>query len=204
MELEKTEPVPLHVFSFEQSDGTVSQLDFSAPGEMGDFAFYQLAPDGTRQYFYSYHTNTSQIFEHFIACMASQPDAEQQFERLIKCLDGFDKSGLEQTDTGQTKFLGYQLDKIRTTVERGDQPTGRPSGDLALEPNQNYTTCIRTDNDTRVEVPHHQAWQFVSGIVWRSYGQNGEEYTDNSRHSTKTFKDALTATAEGLSARNQA
>lgn len=205
MESERTEPTPQPIFEFEQSDGTISRVDFSEPGEFGDFACAHYPQGGERQYIHAYHTDTAGIFEYFLSAMATDPNAEQRFEQLIDALGAYEQAGMVATSTSESSYQRYQLDQIRDQVERHYHIDSYSGGDVTIrsDSDHTYATLSMHEHNRSVEVPHQQAWQFVAGIIWRSYGEPGNNYSLDSRHSTDTLKAALEAAAEGLSERSK-
>lgn len=189
------QPKALPEFEFNQPDGSVARLDFSAPGMMGDFAFYHENAPEDQQNYWLYHTGTQVVFEHFVTAMVQSGNATEQFEKLCGVLDEYSAT-MTTTTESQSRFGEYELRKLSEQIdcplERLElNASGHGDDELWITPQGNSTRLEMDrswDYGERLEygvtVPHDQAWQFLAGMIWRSYSDDERPWPQNSRHAT--------------------
>lgn len=202
-------PEELAKFEFRQPDGSNVMLDFSAPGMMGDFAFTNEDASKDQQGYWVYHTGTQALFNYFTAAMIQQNNALEQFEKLCNKLDTYSAT-MTATTESESSFGEYALDELSQRMNRPLEQmelnaSGYGESALWVTPQDSATICEMDrdwDDGERlqygVSIPHDQAWQFLAGMIWRSYSEDGRSWPQNSRHATSEFERALDVIANAL------
>lgn len=201
-------------FEFQQEDRSFARVDFGAYGDMGDFAIHHIGMKQPRDYYFAYWTGTPDIAAYFLQNMANKPDAEEQLG-LIKQAIQRRSQALYPTSRGEGVFRPATLASITEAIasQRPSETTkltvdSITSSLLIFEPAPEGTWCIMDrewDEDERLTygffVPHDQSWQFVAGIVLKSYSEYDGMASERSRYPTTEFQKLLDAFECGLAQR---
>lgn len=193
-------PKELPIFAVPQSDRTSVTLDFTTPGPFGDFAFTARIPgaDGTvRERVYgAYHTDEAAIFVEILqhwARVAQPDDILAGLDRADAVLR-FLTDGLEPTARSENNFGDLLRRSIEPLAVMNFLPTAQEHSDerggtIALSPRGSDLVWISPHTPrTTFSVPPSHLWVFVTGMMWRTYENDGIPL---SRLNTAAYESAI-------------
>ena len=191
-------------FSIRQPDGTAVDVDMSAPGGFGDFAFVAVSSDEVKR-FLAYWTSESSIFIDIMKRLKRRPmeALAEDIANIHASLDSLLQYGYTPTTEGEGKMdewvVQYQL----------AQPDGEPKryhmfggGEdvMVVDDTHEDGLHLATDRDMdgeqeykEIVIPDSELWRFAAGMAARSYSEDGRNYPQLTRFSTAQYDQAFRA-----------
>lgn len=177
-----------------QPDGTTVDLDFSARGAYGDFAFSAQFEDGRRRIFGVHHLEEPAMYVTFLSLWLrlATPEAILEDLQQLKIAVSLATAHTEPTFEGENSFAPYgrQIETLADSRSRMTRRFRRAKGrTLTVAP---HGTRLRLTNAgldiASVDVEPTDLWKVAAGFLWRTYKH---DVVPLSRLCTADYEDVL-------------
>ncbi len=193
----------LQTFTFTQPDGSERQIDMSVPGGFGDFAFDVRSEGGeATQHHAVYWTGEAPIFLQLMSRWALSRRGKTglaDIEQMSHHLRSLTANGAAPTEDAQGTISPHVIEQTMGINAQGARRTysmyGSDNATAAVDTRHDGYTYITTeaigDDDgvaeLTVAVADEQLWQFIVGMMGRSYAADGGRYSQLSRYSSREY-----------------